>query len=76
LKPYEEAVKRRIVKKRDLLTALEMAKRLYNKLREFSECADCFGDDGRCPFREHICLDIDTVISNLQLVLDEKEAGK
>jgi hypothetical protein len=64
------------MKKRDILTALKMAKRVYNKLQKFSECTNCFGDDGRCPFQEHICLDIDTVISNLTLVLDEKEAGK
>jgi hypothetical protein len=64
------------MRKRDLLTAIEMAKGLYGKLKEFSECTDCFGDDDRCPFREHICLDIYTVISNFELVLAEKEAEK
>jgi hypothetical protein len=62
------------MKKRDLLIALRMANRLYDKLREFNECTDCFVADGKCPFREHICLDIDTVINNFELALKEKEA--
>jgi hypothetical protein len=63
------------MKKRDLLIALRMARRVCDKMQTFSECTDCFNDDndGRCPFREHICMDIDTVMSNLQLLLEEKE---
>jgi hypothetical protein len=53
------------MKMRDLLIARNMAKRLHNKL--IKTCPDCKGP-ADCVFQETICLDVGTVIANLDLV--------
>jgi hypothetical protein len=64
------------VRKSDLTTALSLAKKLYRKLADFRECSVCGGTGGECPFSDQICLDVDTIINNLESVIEEKEAGK
>jgi hypothetical protein len=56
------------MKKRNLQTALRMARELYNRLSETCEFPDCHEFDA-CPFRDHICLDVDTIIANLEMYL-------
>ena len=60
------------MKKRDLQVAPNIAKRLFNKLINSSICNKCDDDPCCCVFGEQICLDVDTVISNLEEKLKEK----
>jgi hypothetical protein len=59
------------MKTRDLQTALNMARRLFNKLDETCERPGCF--DTGCPFTEHICMDVDTVVTQLEAYLEKEE---
>jgi hypothetical protein len=60
------------MKTRDLQTALSTAKRLFNQLCETCASPDCHEIDA-CPFRDHICLDVDTVITNIETYLEEEK---
>jgi hypothetical protein len=57
--------------KRKLQSALNMAYKLFNKFSEVCEHPGCEG--GGCYFHEHICMDVDTVITNLEALLRELE---
>jgi hypothetical protein len=59
------------MKTRDLQVALNTARKLFNQLTGTCESPNCEID--ACPFREHICLDVDTVITNIEVYLEEKE---
>jgi hypothetical protein len=59
------------MKKRELQSALNMSRKLFNKFSRICEHPGC--EVSGCPFQEHICMDVDTVIINLEARLEEEE---
>jgi hypothetical protein len=59
------------MKRQNMERVLKTAKTLYSELTAACEHRDCYNDD-RCYFSEHICLDVDTIISNIEAYLEEK----